>query len=282
MHAVFVACLFGGAMATALFAILGFAGGAAGHGHVGSHGHLGGHGGGGAHAAPGAHAGGHAHALHGAPHGNASHSLSARGGDGQRVSPRGQAVETAGHTVVTRDAPVHAGAGHVGAAAGWLFSWLSPLTVAAAALWFGGAGLLAESSLGRLALVIAILAALAGAGVVRGVMNALVRASTPPLQLTAEGAIATVNAAIRPDAPGEVIYTLEGLHRSLPARSEEHIAIPRGTSVVITRCEKGMAWVSPLDPLQEVQSDVGESADAVLLEKSGTDTTADKIVDTNA
>ena len=40
----------------------------------------------------------------------------------------------------------------------------------------GGAGLLAESSLGRLALVIAILAALAGAGVVRGVMNALVRA----------------------------------------------------------------------------------------------------------
>ena len=32
-------------------------------------------------------------------------------------------------------------------------------------------------------------------------------------------ALATVNASIRVDGPGEVIYTLEGLHRSTPARS---------------------------------------------------------------
>ncbi len=105
-------------------------------------------------------------------------------------------------------------------------------------------------------MLVAIVAAIMGAAIVRSVMAAFIRASSPPLQLTGEGAIATVNVTIKPDAPGEVIYTLEGLHRSAPARSEDGTTIPRGTTVVIVRRERGFAWVRSLDPLTELQSDV--------------------------
>ena len=218
MHAVYVACLVGGAVATALFALLGWAGGAAhgGHAHV-AHGH-------------GGHVHTHAHAPARAGSGPAAH---AAGGQGSYLR-------------------------WLSGAAGWGASWLSPLTISAAALWFGGIGLLAEGSV--LALLFAIVAALMGATLIRYLMSALVRASTPPLSLGAEGALATVNATIRPDATGEVIYTLEGLHRSLPARSEIGGVIPRGTAVVITRREGGFAWVEPLEPLERMETE--ESADA--------------------
>lgn len=205
MHTVFVASLVGGAVATALFALLGMAGGGA-HGGHGSPGHTG-----------------------GSAHGPAGHA--ANGHDG--------GLHVGGQHTVARP---------IAASFGWALSWLSPLTIAAAAVWFGGIGLIAEGS--RLGLLIAIVAAIVGAALIRGLFQAFVRAGTPPLQLSGDGAIGTVNAAIRADAPGEVIYTLEGLHRSVPARSTDGTSIPRGTAVVITRREGGFAWVEPLDPLE--------------------------------
>ena len=222
MHAVFVACLFGGAVATALFALLGFVGGAGGHAHTGQPGHL--------------------HADHGSSHAGATHST-ADSSTGHSV----HAVSTHGpHAATKAVAPPHS---PLSSSLGWALSWLNPLSLAAAALWFGAAGLIAEGN--RLALLIAVVAALVGAALVRGVMNAFVRSSTPPLQLSAEGAIGVVNSTIRPGASGEVLFTVENLHRSIPARSEEGIIIPRGTEVVITRREGGFAWVEPLQPLED-------------------------------
>jgi hypothetical protein len=60
-----------------------------------------------------------------------------------------------------------------------------------------------------------------------------------------------VNAAIRAQGTGEVVYTLEGLQRSSPARSIDGRALPRGASVVIVRRESGIAYVEALDPLLE-------------------------------
>ncbi len=208
MHAVFLVCLAGGAVATALFVLLGAAG-VAGHGHEGSRGHV--------------------HAAHGQA--QARSSPSARHGS----------THCAAYGVRT---------GWLSFAAEWTLSWFSPLTLAAAALWFGGVGLIAEGN--RFALILAILAALAGAALIRGVFGALIHAGTAPLSSTAEGAIATVNATIRTDGLGEVIYTLEGLHRSVAAQSEDGLVIPRGTTVVITRRERGIAWVEPLEPLNDM------------------------------
>lgn len=169
------------------------------------------------------------------------------------------AVAGAGHGHIGHGHHGHIGHGHVHHAGGhldqwagsivwWTLSWLSPLTLAAALLWFGGAGLLTEST--PVALPIAILAAIVAAWLVRTLMASLASSSTEPLALTAEGAIGTVNAAIRAGGTGEVLYTLEGLHRSMPARSVDGTPIRRGASVVITRSAGGIAWVEPLDPLE--------------------------------
>lgn len=150
----------------------------------------------------------------------------------------------------------HGGAGHHTAGDGFqsvlglALSWLSPVTLAGGALLFGGVGLLLRGQ--ALALPAAVVAAVLGAYLFRALMAAFVRASSAPLSLSGEGAIATVNATIRPDSAGEVGYTLEGLHRSAIARSEDGIEIPRGTQVVITRQYHGIAWVEPLDPIDEL------------------------------
>jgi membrane protein implicated in regulation of membrane protease activity len=131
----------------------------------------------------------------------------------------------------------------------WVLSWLSPLTLGGFALLFGGAGLLAGGS--GLALPVAIVAGLIGAIAIRALMSAFERSSVAPLSATSEGAIGEINATIRPGSSGQVSYTLEGLARNVIARAEDPQAtIPRGTQVVITRREGGVAFVEPLDPLE--------------------------------
>ena len=229
MHAVFVACLFGGFVATVLLAALG----ALGAGHAGhAHAHAG-------HLTTSRTPHGHALGAHG-PHG---HTLGAHG-------PHGQAIKGPGlHGATQMPAVPH----QLAVTLGWTLSWLSPLTLAAGALWFGGAGLLAEGLLpaaaSAVAVLLAVVAAVLGAALVRAAMAAFVRASTPPLHGDAVGAVGTLSAPIRVDAPGEVIYTLEGLRCSAAARSVDGTPLPRGTPVVIVRREQGIAWVEPLDPL---------------------------------
>ena len=219
MHAAFVACLFGGFVATVLLAALGALGaGHAGHAHTHT-GHL---------------------TTSGMPHGHVPGAH----------SPHGQTVKGPGlHGAAWMPAVPQ----QLAVALGWTLSWLSPLTLAAGALWFGGAGLLAEGLLpaaaSAVAVPLAVVAAVLGAALVRAAMAAFVRASTPPLHGDAVGAVGTLSAPIRADAPGEVLYTLEGLRCSAAARSVGGTPLPRGTSVVIVRRERGIAWVEPLDPL---------------------------------
>jgi hypothetical protein len=134
-------------------------------------------------------------------------------------------------------------------AAGRVLPWLSPLSLSAWLAWFGGGGLIAALVAPPVALPAACLSGVLGAGLVRSMMTMLARAATQPLQGSAEGAIGTLNSPIRPDAAGEVIYTIEGLHRSAPARCMDGRPLPRGARVVIVRRERGIAWVLPLDPL---------------------------------
>src|SRR5437764_13178479 len=224
MHAAFVACLFGGFVTTVLLAALGALG--AGHAHAG-------------HLTTSGTPHGHTLGAHG-PH---SHALGAHG-------PHGQAVKGPGLHGATR---VPAVPHRLAGAFGRTLSWLSPVTLAAGALWFGGAGLVAEglvpAASGTVAVPLAVVAAVLGAALVRAAMAAFVRASTPPLHGDAVGAVGTLSAPIRVDAPGEVIYTLEGLRCSAAARSVDGTPLPRGTTVVIVRREQGIAWVEPLDPL---------------------------------
>ena len=49
--------------------------------------------------------------------------------------------------------------------------------------------------------------------------------------------------AIREGGTGEIVYSQEGTRRSAGARSDAGGAIARGCEVVVTRYEKGLAYV---------------------------------------
>jgi hypothetical protein len=63
------------------------------------------------------------------------------------------------------------------------------------------------------------------------------------------GALGRLSSVIRAGGTGEMIYSQQGSRRSIAARSEEGAAIAKGTEVVITRYEKGIAYVRPWDEL---------------------------------
>jgi hypothetical protein len=63
------------------------------------------------------------------------------------------------------------------------------------------------------------------------------------------GALGRVNQPIREHGIGEVIYSSGGVRRSCGARSADGAAIPKGTEVVITGYERGIASVQRYEDL---------------------------------
>jgi hypothetical protein len=57
------------------------------------------------------------------------------------------------------------------------------------------------------------------------------------------GVLGRVCSSIRAGGTGEIIYTQMGTRRVCGARSDDGSAIAKGTEVVVTRYEKGIAYV---------------------------------------
>jgi len=57
------------------------------------------------------------------------------------------------------------------------------------------------------------------------------------------GVLGRISSPIRADGTGEMIYTQMGTRRVCGVRSEDRSAIGKGTEVVVTRYEKGIAYV---------------------------------------
>jgi membrane protein implicated in regulation of membrane protease activity len=62
-----------------------------------------------------------------------------------------------------------------------------------------------------------------------------------------EGTVGWVNVPIRSQGTGEILYSQEGVRKSAGARSENGQALEKGTEIVITRYEKGIAYVRRWD-----------------------------------
>lgn len=128
-------------------------------------------------------------------------------------------------------------------------------TCAAFLAWFGGAGFLLvrySSVWVWLGLGIAILSGLTGAAMVFWFVGKVLVASEKdldPADYDPIGALGRVSSTIRPDGIGEMIYSQQGTRKSVAARSEERVTISHGTEVVITRYEKGIAYVRRWDEL---------------------------------
>lgn len=169
------------------------------------------------------------------------------------------------HLPVKWHLPVHGGqhgvggltGSHASAAKGGVrgghVSWFNASSILAFLAWFGGTGyiLTKHSSLVTLAcLSIAVAAGLIAGWLVFRFMARLVKNSDAQMNewdYRHEGSVGTVSMSIRPGGTGEIIFEQQGARRSAGARSEDGSAIEKGAEVVISRYEKGIAYVRRWD-----------------------------------
>ena len=127
--------------------------------------------------------------------------------------------------------------------------WFNFGTMAAFLCWFGGAGYLLERYYAVwfvLALGIATLSGIGAAAVVFWfVAKVLIEREAPldPADYDMIGVLGRLSVRIRPGGTGEMVYSQEGTRRVAGARSEDGAAIPKGAEVLVTRYEKGIAFV---------------------------------------
>jgi hypothetical protein len=155
--------------------------------------------------------------------------------------------------------PVHIGHGaHSGSGGVSVFNTFSLMAFLA---WFGGMGylLMHYSSVGVwLGFLFASLTGLLGALIVFLFLAKVLMPHDRAInQADYEmvGVLGRVNSSIRAGGTGEIVFTLEGTRRCCGARSEDGSAFERGMEVVVTRFERGIAYVRGWDELAgEVQS----------------------------
>jgi membrane protein implicated in regulation of membrane protease activity len=136
-------------------------------------------------------------------------------------------------------------------------SGLSPFnfgTLAAFLAWFGGTGYLLERYSNiwiYLGLAISVMSGLGGAAIVFWFLVKLIRSdeNLDPEDFEMVGVLGRVASPIRPGGTGELIYSRAGARSAAPARSENGTSISRDTEVIVTRYEKGIAYVRPWEEM---------------------------------
>jgi hypothetical protein len=136
----------------------------------------------------------------------------------------------------------HGHAGHAGA-------FLNPVTLAAFLAWFGGIGYLLTrySALGLLlGLGVSVLGGLAGAGAIYLFLRHVLMSqeeNLDPEDYVMIGVLGQTSMPIRQGGTGEIIYSQAGTRHTCGARTEDGSAIARGIEIVVTRYERGIAYV---------------------------------------
>jgi membrane protein implicated in regulation of membrane protease activity len=138
--------------------------------------------------------------------------------------------------------------------------WLNFGTIAAFLAWFGGTGFLLERYYGVwfvLALGVATLSGIGAASVVFWFLAKVLMAreqALDPADYDMVGVLGRLSIPIRAGGTGELVYSQEGTRRVSGARSEEGVPIAKGAEVMVTRYEKGIAYVRPwMDPAEELE-----------------------------
>jgi hypothetical protein len=126
-------------------------------------------------------------------------------------------------------------------------SMINAAAITAFLTWFGGGGLLLErlTPWSRVLIVTgASVIGLAGGSLINSVINTLSRKESVAESLSMIGMIAKTIVPIRAgDGTGEIVFTHAGARRVCAARSEDARAIEKGTEVVVTKYERGIAYV---------------------------------------
>ena len=129
------------------------------------------------------------------------------------------------------------------------------VTFTAFLAWFGGTGFLL-TRYSRIwfatGLVVALSVGLLGGYIIYVFMAKVLMspdAVLDPADFRMEGVLGYLSNPIREGGTGELIYTQAGTRRTCGARSDEGVAIPKGTEVIVTRYERGLAYVRTWDEM---------------------------------
>jgi hypothetical protein len=150
---------------------------------------------------------------------------------------------------------VHVGPAHAGHMHG-----LGPInfaTLTAFVAWFGGAGYLLMTQFRWLtvpALVAAVPVGLTGSAIVFLLMAKVLWSPHENMQLAdyhMVGVLGRLTQPIRAGGIGELVYTQGGTRKSCGATSVDGAAIEKGTEVVVTAYERGIASVKRWSDLAE-------------------------------
>jgi membrane protein implicated in regulation of membrane protease activity len=156
------------------------------------------------------------------------------------------------------------GAGH-GHASG-LGSPFNPITFTAFLSWFGGTGyLLARHSTiwFMAALAISLLSGLGGAAIIYMFLSRVLHSEDEeldPADFEMVGVLGKLSVPIRLGGTGEMIYSQAGTRRVCGARAEAGVAIPKAAEVVVTRYERGIAYVRLWSEMAGDELELEESA----------------------
>jgi hypothetical protein len=140
---------------------------------------------------------------------------------------------------------------------------ISPInlgTIAAFLAWFGGAGYLLTvySPLWFVwSLGLSVISGLAGASAVFWFLAKVLigrERDLNPADYHMTGVLGHVSSSIREGGTGEIIYSQEGTRRTCGARSEDGKPIPKGIEVLVTRYQKGIAYVRRWDEFEQQES----------------------------
>jgi hypothetical protein len=154
----------------------------------------------------------------------------------------GAHVPGAGH------APAATGS-NVRAAQGASVSPFNFVTFTAFLAWFGGTGYLLtrySSVWFLMGLGIAIASGLVGGGIVFLFLSKVLTSeeeNMDPADYEMVGVLGRTSISIRAGGTGEIIYSQAGTRRTCGARSEDGTAIAKGVEVVVTRYDRGIAYV---------------------------------------
>jgi hypothetical protein len=153
------------------------------------------------------------------------------------------------HAPVSGHAPAATGATGQAADQNGGVSPFNFVTLTAFLAWFGGTGYLLTRYSGvwvGFGLLASITSGLVGGGIVFLFLSRVLisdEENMDPADYEMVGVLGRICSAIRAGGTGEMIYAQMGTRRVCGARSEDASAISKGTEVVVTRYDKGIAYV---------------------------------------
>ncbi len=160
----------------------------------------------------------------------------------------------------------HVVSGHGAAGHGGHISPINPITLTAFLAWFGGTGYLLtrHSTFWFItALGIAVLAGTGGAAIIYLFLAKVLTSpdeALDPADFEMVGVLGKLSGGIREGGTGELIYSQAGTRRVCGARSDDGSVMTKGTEVVVTRYERGIAYVRRWSEMCGEEAELADTA----------------------